>query len=100
MGLIRRTFVHLDPAEFKPLFMALMRPHHEYANQVWCPHLVKDIEALENVQRRATKLVPCLRDLSHEERLRRLDLPSLAFRRSCGDLIETFKIVTVKYDSD
>ncbi len=100
VGLIRRTFVHLEPEIFRPLFTTLVRPHLEYANQVWCPHLVRDIEAVENVQRRATKLVPCLRDLSYEERLKKLDLPTLAYRRSRGDQIETYKIVTNKYDRD
>ena len=93
VGLIRRTFVHLEPEIFKILFTALVRPHLEYANQVWCPHLVKDIEAVKNVQRRATKLVPRLKDLSYEERLRTLNLPTLAYKRSRGDLIETYKIL-------
>ncbi len=49
VGIIRRTFVYLDPTIFKALYTALVRPHLEYANQIWCPHLIKDIEALENV---------------------------------------------------
>ncbi len=99
VGLIRRTFVHLKPVIFKPLFTALVRPYLEYANEVWCPHLIKDIDAIENVQRRATKLVPCLKELLYEERLKRLDLPSLAYRRS-RDQIETFRIVNNKYDKE
>ncbi len=98
VGLVRKTFVHLEPATVKPLFTALARPHLEYANQVWCPHLIKDIDATENVQRRASKLVPCLKELTYEERLKRLDLPSLAYRRFRGDQIETFKMVKNKYD--
>ena len=35
MGLIRRTFVALDKASFKPLYMSLVRPILDYANQVW-----------------------------------------------------------------
>ncbi len=80
------------------LSTALAKPHLEYANQAWCPHLIKDIDMIENVQRRATKLVPCLKELPYEVRLKRLDLPSLAYRRSRGDQIETFKIVNNKYD--
>ena len=82
VGLIRRTFIHLEPEIFKLLFTAVVRPHLEYANQVWCLHLVKDIEAVENVQRRATKMVPCLRNMSYEERLRILNLPTLVYSRS------------------
>ena len=100
VGLIRRSFVNLVPEVFKPLFTALVRPHLEYANQVWNPHLVKDIEAVENVQRRATKMIPQLKNKSYEERLRALDLPTLAYRRSRGDQIEAFKIITGKYDRD
>lgn len=63
-------------------------------------HLVKDIEAIENVHQRATKLVPQRKDLPYKERLKKMDLPTLAYRRSRGDMIETFKIVSGKYDQD
>jgi hypothetical protein len=36
----------------------MVRPHLEYANQVWCPHLAKHKDEIENVQRRATKQLP------------------------------------------
>ena len=63
VGLIRRTFVALDEEIFRCLYVALVRPHLEYANQIWAPYLVKGIEAVENVQRRASKLVPALKNL-------------------------------------
>ena len=55
MGLIRRTFINLDEDIFLKLFKALIRPHIEYANTTWNPTKIKDIIAIENVQRRATK---------------------------------------------
>ena len=58
------------------------------------------MEAFERVQRRATKLVPSLKDLSYEERLKKLNLPTLAYRRSRGDMVETFKIINGLYDRD
>ena len=64
-------------------------------------HVKKHIEAIENVQRRATlcsKQIPRLSSLSYEDRLRKLKLPTLAYRRSCGDMIELYKILTGKYD--
>ena len=53
---------------------------------------------LEAVQRRATKQLPAYGNMTYEDRLRRLNLPSLAYRRLRGDAIETFKIATGKYD--
>jgi hypothetical protein len=47
---------------------ALVRPHLEYANQVWCPHLAKHKDEIENVQRRATKQLPEMSNLSYTER--------------------------------
>ena len=52
-----------------------------------------------NVQRRATKLIPGLKNMSYEERLKHLKLPTLAYRRTREDMIEMFKILTGKYDS-
>ena len=100
IGIIRRSFLHLDEEMFLQLYKALVRPHLEYANQVWSPRLAKHVTLIENVQRRATKLVPGLADLEYEDRLRKLKLPTLAYRRLRGDLIEVYKIMTGKYDSE
>jgi hypothetical protein len=98
MGLIRRTFDYLDKENFKHLYKSLVRPHIEYANVVWAPYLKKHINAIENVQRRATKLVPGMRNLPYHVRLQKLKLPTLVFRRLRGDMIELYKILSNKYD--
>jgi len=65
LGLIKRSFVYIDNEIIKRLFTALVRPQLEYANYVWHSRFKKDVEQLEKVQRRATKLVTNLRDMSY-----------------------------------
>ena len=69
----------------------MVRPHLEYAVQVWNPYFQKDIDALEKIQRRATKLPPQLRKKPYQIRLRELNFTSLEIRRERGDLIEFYK---------
>ena len=85
IGLIRRTFRHLDEQTFRGLIKALVRPHLEYAGTVWNPAMKQDITALENVKRRAMKLIPSLKQLNYEDRLRRIDLSTLRYRRLSGE---------------
>ena len=63
-------------------------PQHE----IWNPWRKSDINKLEKVQRRATKLVSGLYNLSYQNRLRRLKIPSLAHRRLRGDVIAMYKL--------
>ncbi|XP_072013931.1 uncharacterized protein [Amphiura filiformis] len=93
VGVIKRTFDHMDEHVFKTLYKSMVRPHLEYANSVWSPYLKRDIDKLEKVQRRATKIVPSLRDTPYTTRLMLLDLPTLAYRRLQGDLIQVYKIL-------
>ena len=98
LGLIKRSFEQIDMSMFKSLFVGLVRPHLEYANVVWAPFYKKDIDAIEKVQRRGTRMLPELRCYNYEDRLRRLDLPSLIYRRFRGDLIQTYKYIHGHYD--
>ena len=98
-GLIRRTFQFLDSHMFAPLYKALVRSHLDFASSVWAPYMVKHVELIEKVQRRATKQIPELKGMTYPERLRKLRLPTLSFRRLRGDLIEVYKILNGVYDT-
>ena len=78
-GIIRRSLTFLDPKLFKTPFTTFVRPHLGYGQAIWTPHLKKNIKSIENVQRRATKSVNGFKNYSYQERLARLNLPTLAF---------------------
>ena len=99
MGQIRSSFTFLDGETFRRLFTALVRPHLEYAQSVWSPHLAKHTKMLENVQIRATKLVDGMSDMEYDERLKLLKLPTLKYRRERGDMIEIYKHLNT-YDKE
>ena len=93
IGIIKRTFSHMDKSMFLQLYKTMIRPYMEYATVVWAPFLKKDIFLLENTQRRATKLVKDISGKPYEERLKILGIPTLIYRRKRSDLIQVFKII-------
>ncbi len=88
LGFINRNFSFKNKDIILPLYTTLVRPHLE-----WSPHHTKDRAKLEDVQRKATKMITSLRNKSYEERLASLNLFSLGKRRLRGKLIECFKIL-------
>ena len=73
----------------------LVRPHLQQCIQAWRPYRQKDIDMLESVQRRATKMIPNLSNINYEMRLKVGGLTTLETRRLSGDYIEVFKILTM-----
>jgi ribonuclease P/MRP protein subunit RPP40 len=92
LALLDRTFTYQEKNLMRTLYCTYVRPHLELAIQAWCPYLSKDVKELENVQKRATKLIPEIRHLKYAERLIALGMTTLEERRLRGDLIQQFKI--------
>ena len=100
LGLVRRTFDYLDGPMMKQLFPAVVRPHLEYGASIWRPHTKEGQQQIEGVLRRATAMVPEVRDLEYEDRLRALNMPSMKYRHRRGDMIEAWKHLHGRYRLD
>ena len=96
LRLLRASFDRLTELNFASLFNTYVRPHLDYCIQAVGPQAVKDLDLLENVQRRATKLVREVKHLSYPCRLKKLKTTTIRDRMRRGDLIETYKIITGK----
>ena len=93
VGLIKRSFSKLNIQGFKILYKSLVRPILEYCSVIWYPLYQGDIDEIEKVQRRATKLVCSIKNLSYPERLKKLNIPTLIYRRKRTDMMQVYRIV-------
>ena len=100
VGLIKRSFVIRDPTAMLQLYKATVRPILEYGSPVWSPWKLKHIREIERVQRRFSKLIDGVRGLGYTDRLRRLNLPTLQYRRKRENLIQVYKLINNLYDID
>ena len=90
---IIRCFLSGHTSTLIRAFILYVRPILEYNCVMWSPSLKRDIDLIERVQRRFTKRLRGLKDLSYTERLLRLNIPILELRRLQLDLIFCYKIV-------
>jgi hypothetical protein len=91
-GLIFKCFITRDRDFLTKMFTSFCRPKLEYNTCVWSPHKIGEITQLENVQRRYTKRIHGLNDLTYAERLKALGLKSLEYRRIIFDLCMVYSI--------
>ena len=93
IGMIKRSFSQLNIKNFKLLYKSLVRPILEYCSSVWFPLYKRDVQEIEKVQRRATKIVKSLKNLDYPERLKKLNLTTLIYRRHRTDILQVYRII-------
>ena len=81
LGLINRSFKHMSIPTFVALYKSMVRSHLDYCYPVWLRYRKGDIQALEKVQKRATKLIPALKNLPYKDRLKACNMSTLGKRR-------------------
>ena len=92
IGLIKRSFVKLTIKNFKLLYKSLVRPILEYCSTIWNPHYKYLAQEIEKVQRRATKVIHTLKHLDYSERLKKLNITTLFYRRKRSDMLQVFRL--------
>ncbi len=93
LGLMKRIFRDLQDIQTrKIIYCALVRPKLEYGSSLWSPYTKKYVKLIENVQRRATKFILNYpEDMKYIDRLIKLNLLPLEYRRQISDLTFFFK---------
>ena len=87
------AFKARDRTTMLTLYKSLIRSHLEYCCPLWNPHLIRDIQVLEGVQRTFTSKIWGVQHLDYWARLQALNLMSLQHRRECYIIMQVWKIL-------
>ena len=98
IGLIRRKVANKGMEGMLILYKTLVRPILDYCIPVWRPYLRKDINKLEKIQKRYTKMIKDCRGKNYQQRLKVIGLTSLEERHYRADMIQVFKVLKDKED--
>ena len=91
--MIKRTFLSMRIRHYFQLYKSLIRSIIDYGVTVYHPVTKKNTQLIENIQRRATRIIPELRGLSYKQRLEALNLPTFLHRGQRYDMFQIFKII-------
>jgi hypothetical protein len=92
--LLSKTFTKTTLAVTAKLIKSYVRPVLEFGHGVWAPNLKRDIDLLESVQRRATRIPFGRNRPEYSERISIMNLPLLSDRRKRGDVILVHQALT------
>ena len=92
-GLIRRKISNKSKEGMLILYKTLVRPIVDYCTPVWRPYLRKDVNKIEKIQKRFTKMIFECRGQNYEKRLLTLGLTTLEDRHYRADMIQVFNIL-------
>ena len=91
VGIIKHTFSRININMFRILSKSLVRPILEYCSSVWSPYTKVSARKIEQIQRRATKIVENIKDVLYSDRHCIIGMPTLQFRRLRTDMIQVHK---------
>ena len=94
-GQIRHSFHLNSPQLLWPAFQLYVAPTLMYNSPAWRPYLRKDVALIERVQRRYTKGIRGLSELSYKERLKKLDAQSIECRMTYADMVLAYKAIRI-----
>ena len=93
LGLLYRKFYDASAGTLCQLYLSMVRPHLEYTSPVWSPHLAKDMELIEGVQKFALRIASKSWTMTYHDLLIKFNLPTLETRSVRPDLQFCIKLL-------